>query len=75
MVTDVPGQNGLGSVEMVTPAGRLLLTTMLIGFDVAGLPVMHEAKEVSRQVTRSPGAGLYVNAELFVPEFAPFIFH
>ena len=75
MVTDVPGQNGLVSVEMVTPAGRLLLTTMLIAFDVAGLPVMQEAKEVMIHETRSPGAGLYVNAELLVPAFAPFTFH
>ena len=57
MVTDVPGQNGFVSVEMETPAGRLVLTVIVRMFDKAGLPVMQEAEELRMQDTWSPLAG------------------
>ena len=46
MATWLPGQKGLADAAMDTPAGRLLLTTMLIVFEMAGLPLMQEADEV-----------------------------
>ena len=57
MVTEVPGQKGLVSVEMETPAGRLVLTVMVMMFDKAGLPVIHDADEFRTQDTWSPLAG------------------
>ena len=58
-VTDVPGQNGLVGVEMETPAGRLVLTIIVIAFDIAGFPVTQLADEVTSQVTTSPFTALY----------------
>ena len=74
-VTDDPRQNGFEDAATDTPAGRLLLTTMLIKFEVAGLPVMQVAEAFRMQDTRSPDAGLYVNDELLLPVFIPFTFH
>ena len=56
-VTAVPGQNGLVSVEMETPTGRLVLTVIVMMFDKAGLPVIQDADEFRRQETWSPFAG------------------
>jgi hypothetical protein len=57
-VTDDPGQKGFDDAVMVTPAGRFELTIIVIIFEVAGLPVVHCAPEVSMQRTWSPFAGL-----------------
>ena len=57
MVTDVPGQKGLVNVEMETPAGRLVLTVIVMMFDKAGLPVIQDADELRMQDTWSPLAG------------------
>jgi hypothetical protein len=56
-VTAVLGQNGLVCVEMETPAGRLVLTVIVMMFDKAGLPVKQDADEFRRQETWSPLAG------------------
>jgi len=37
-VTELPGQNGFVEAEMDIPAGRFAFTTIVIEFDVAGLP-------------------------------------
>ena len=52
-VTEVPLQTGLleGEMEMLT--GRLGLTVIVTIFEVAGLPVVHVALEVKRQVMAS----------------------
>jgi hypothetical protein len=57
-VTDDPGQKGFDDATMVTPAGRIELTIIIIVFDVAGFPVVHCAPEVRMHKTRSPFAGL-----------------
>ena len=56
-VTAAPWQKGLVGVEMDTPAGRLVLTVIVMMFDKAGLPVMQEADELRMQDTWSPLAG------------------
>ena len=59
-VTSDPGQKGLDDVVIVTPAGRLEFTTIVIEFEVAGFPVVQLSDEVRIQVTISPPAGLQV---------------
>ena len=59
IVIDVPGQNGFVGVEMETPAGRFVLTIIVIAFDIAGFPVTQLADEVTSQVTTSPFTALY----------------
>ena len=56
-VTDDPGQNGFGEAEIDTPAGRFALTTIVIEFDVAGLPVGQAMFEFKTHVTISPLLG------------------
>ena len=75
IVTEVPGQKGLVNVEMETPAGRLVLTVIVMMFDKPGLPVIQEADELRRQETWSPLAGEYENEGLFVPTLPPLTFH
>ena len=62
---------------MVTEAGRLGLTVMVIALDVAGEPVKQgDALDVKTQVTISP---LFKDVELklgeLVPTFDPLTFH
>ncbi len=54
-VTDVPAHIApAGDAAMLTLAGRLGLTTIVIAFEVAGLPVAHESVEVITTVIISP---------------------
>ena len=57
-VTCVPVQNGFVGVEIVTLAGKALLTFIVIEFDVAGLPLAQVALEVSEQEITSPFSGV-----------------
>ena len=52
-MTLVPWQTGFSDAVILTLTGRLLLTVIVIAFDVAGLPVAHVAFEVRMQVTTS----------------------
>ena len=52
-VTEVPLQTGLLDGEIETLTGRFGLTTIVIVFDVAGLPVAQVALDVSMQVMAS----------------------
>ena len=52
-MTEVPAQTGLPDGEIKTLTGRLVPTTIVIVFDVAGLPVEQVALEVKRQVMAS----------------------
>ena len=52
-VTEVPAQTGLLEGVITTLTGRLVPTTIVIVFDVAGLPVAQVALEVKRQVMAS----------------------
>ena len=74
-VTEVPWQTGFDEGDMETLTGTLLLTTIVTGLEVAGLPVAQEAFEVSLQVTTSPFTGLYVKTGLLVPYSIPLTFH
>ena len=56
-VTLVPSQTGFSEAVIALLTGRLLLTVIVIAFDVVGLPVAHVAFEVRMQVTTSPFAG------------------
>ena len=56
-VTLVPWQTGFSEAVMVTLTGRLLLTTIVIGFEVAGLPEAQVAFEARIQMITSPFAG------------------
>ena len=51
-------QNGLVSVVMETLAGIALVTTIITGAEIAGLPLTQLALEVSLQVTTSPFSGI-----------------
>ena len=53
-MTLVPAHIGLPDAAMLTLAGRLGFTVMVIVFEVAGLPVAQVAFEVITQVTISP---------------------
>ena len=57
-VTSDPGQKGLDDAAIVTPAGRLEFTTMVMEFEVAGFPVIQDSDEVRIHVTISPPEGL-----------------
>ena len=57
-VTGFPGQKGLGVALIDTPAGRVLLTIIVIVFDVAGFPLVQSDEEVKMQVTTSPFIGV-----------------
>ncbi len=60
-VTDVPAQIApAGEAAMLTLAGRLALTTAVISFEVAGLPVTHESVEVILTEMTSPFARVVV---------------
>ena len=56
-VTDDPGLKGFGVAMIDTPAGRFALTTMVMAFDIAGLPIGQEIFEFKMQVTTSPLLG------------------
>ena len=45
-VTDVPEQTGLADALIDTLAAAVELTTIVMVFDVAGLPVAHDELEV-----------------------------
>ena len=57
-VTTDPGQNGLLDAPILTPAGRLLFSTIVIMMLDAGLLDMHGSEEVRIQNTWSLFAGL-----------------
>ena len=74
-VTFVPGQMGPeGLAAMLTLTG-FVFTTIVIVFELAGLPVKQGSIAVSTQVITSP----FDRAELVyvapVPTFSPFFFH
>ena len=56
--TELPEQNGFVRVEMVTAAGSRLLTVIVIGSEVTGLPDTQGAVDVSVHVTTSPLRGV-----------------
>jgi hypothetical protein len=77
-VTDVPSHIApAGEAAMLTLAGRLGLTAIVIPEDVAGDPVTHGvAFEVITTVTTSPlTSAADANDGLFVPVFTPFTLH
>ena len=53
-ITDVPAHTGLDDGAIVTLAGNNVFTVMVITFEVAGLPVTHEAVDVISTVIASP---------------------
>lgn len=52
-VTDVPEQTGLLDAAILTLTGRIGFTVMVTVLEVAGLPEIHPAFEVSTQVMAS----------------------
>ena len=48
-VTDDPGQNGLEVAVMLTPAGKLVFSTIVIMMLDAGLPDVHCSDDVRMQ--------------------------
>lgn len=59
-VTAEPAQNGFVGAEIVTPAAKDELTTMVTGLDITGLPLTQAAFDVNLHVTTSPLVGIYV---------------
>ena len=57
-LTDVPGQKGLLVAVMVTPAGKLVFSTIVIMMLDAGLLDVHSSDEVRIQETWSLLTGL-----------------
>lgn len=76
-VTKVPEHTVLADAPIITLTGRFGLTTIVMGFDVAGLPVRQgDAVEVITTVMISPFARVVdVNVDPVSPEMAtpPFI--
>ena len=58
IVTDDPGQNGLLFAEMLTPAGKLVFSSIVIMMLVAGLPDVHCSDDVRMHWTWSLLTGL-----------------
>jgi hypothetical protein len=48
---------------------------MVIADEVTGFPLTHIRSEVNWQVMISPFTGVNSKVVLFVPTFAPFLFH
>ena len=57
-VTEVPEQTGFEDAAILTLAATTGLTVIVILFDVAGLPLTHEALEVITQLTTLPLASV-----------------
>jgi hypothetical protein len=57
-VTEVPAQTGFADAAIETLTGTIGLTTMVIAFDVAGLPVGQVTFDVNTQVTTWPLMGV-----------------
>ena len=57
-VTGFPVQEGLTEATMETLTGDSGLTVMVIGFDVAGLPVTHGRFDIISHVITSPFTGV-----------------
>jgi hypothetical protein len=53
----------VAEASIVTLTGSIGFTTIVIAFDVAGLPDSQTALEVNTQVTTSPSAGTNENVE------------
>jgi len=56
-----------GAVETVTLAGKMVLTTMVIQGDIAGLLLTHGILEVSWQHITSPFCGMVIKTALVLP--------
>ena len=75
-VTVAPGQQGFADAAMLTLAGRLLLTAIVIALEMAGLPVAQVSEDVRMQDTRSPDTGLYEKVALLaLPALLALTFH
>jgi len=55
-----PVQKGFVWADMETPAGSAALTIMTMGPDVTGLPLTHEAFDMTVHVIESPFDGVQV---------------
>lgn len=74
-MADVPEQTGFDAVKIDTLAVKPALMVIVTVFEVAGLPVIHAAFEVSIHATASLLTGVYINVGLFVPVLTPLTFH
>ena len=74
-VTDVPLQMGLAVAFIETLTGEFVFSTIVIVFDVAGLPIGQAILEFITQETISPLFGEYVYTGLLGPTPVPFTFH
>ena len=75
-VTEVPSQIApAGLVAIDTQGNRPEFTFMVIGLEVAGLPVAHVRSEVSVHSMISPLFGVFIKIVLLVPLFNPLTFH
>jgi hypothetical protein len=75
-VTEVPVHMVVADALMLTLAGRLGLTTIVIVLLVTGEVEAQVAFDVISTVTVLPFASVFVvKVELFVPTLAPFTFH
>ena len=73
--TLVPEQIVVAEAVMPMLTGRFGFTVIVIGFDVAGLPVAQVSLEVMMQVTMFPSARLLLEYEVPVPTTVLFTFH
>ena len=74
-VTGVPTHEGFAEqfIEMLT--GRYGGNVIVIGLDMAGLPVAHTISDVRWHATTSPEVGTNTKVGLFVPTIMPFTSH
>ena len=57
-VTGLPEQNGLADAAIEIPTGKIGLTNIVTGLDIAGFPDGHKTFEVNEQVITSPLTGM-----------------
>jgi hypothetical protein len=76
-VTELPAQIAPeGDADILTLTGSTGFTVMVIGLDVAGLPIAQVKDDVKTTLTISLFESVFVvKVELFVPAFDPLICH
>jgi hypothetical protein len=74
VLVPLPAHTAVGATGCTVIDGGLF-TVMFTVLEVAGLPVVHTALDVSMQITASPFMGVYVKVELLVPCGLPFTLH
>ena len=64
-----------GNAAILRLTGSVVTVFIVIGFELAGLPIAQEFDDIMMQFTTSPLLGTMVKTELLLPVFDPFNCH